>query len=70
MKISHYILALLLLLPSVAMADFFWLAVLGKESGMTKQTMIPKTKLYQLRPEVKKAWKEGYIITDLAEGRQ
>jgi len=55
MKILHYLLALLFLLPSIVMADFFWVAVLAKESGMTKQTMVPKTKLYQLRPEVKKA---------------
>ncbi|MCD6211782.1 MAG: hypothetical protein J7J02_02260, partial [Sulfurovum sp.] len=60
MKILHYVLALLLLLPSLAMADFFWVAVLAKESGMTKQTMVPKVKLYQLRPDIKKAWKEGY----------
>ena len=66
MKILHYLLVLLLLLPSMAMADFFWVAVLDKESGMTKQKMIPKTKLYQLRPDVKKAWKEGYVIIDLS----
>ena len=66
MKISQYLLALLLLLPSMTMADFFWVAVVAKESGMTKQKMVPKVKLYQLRSDVKNSWKEGYVITDIS----
>jgi len=52
MKILHYSLALMLLLPAMATADFFRIAVLAKDTGMTKQKMLPKVKLYQLKPEI------------------
>ena len=66
MKILHYSLALFLLLTSIVMADFFRIAVLAKDTGMTKQKMVPKIKLYQLKPEILQAWKEGYAITDIS----
>ena len=66
MKILHYMLVLFLLLPSMAAADFFRIAVLSKESGMTKQKMVPQIKLYQLKFDIKQAWKEGYVITDIS----
>jgi len=66
MKTLHYLMVLLLLLPSLATADFFWVAVLAKGSGIKEQRTLASTKLENLTPLVTKAWREGYVITDIS----
>ena len=56
MKRIYYFTLLLLLSPVVAMADFFWVAVLAKESGLKEQRMLYNTKLGNLAPDLQKSW--------------
>ena len=59
MKILHYLLVLLLLLPSLAMADLFWVAVLAKGSGFTEQRILSNTTLGHLIPAGKEGMERG-----------
>ena len=61
-------LVLMLLIPTLAMAEHFWVGVFAKGTPYTGQSFISSGKLSNFNYAIEKEWENGFDIIDLEYG--
>jgi len=67
-KIIKHTLAALLILPSITMADDFWVGVFDKDTGYTDQSYTTSKSLARLQTKIENEWNKGYTLIDINYG--